>query len=529
MSRRNDGDDPGWSQPRSRRGRRRSRPPSRLASTGAHSMGYQVAAWTSVALVGVLVAGSLVAYGKYRSIWDSIKRVDVAGLIGQQPPKYTNAENILVLGTDTRVNQGGIGGNSSVGCDCSDTIMLLHISPGRHRVTVMSVPRETMVPVMACAASDGTPGQQAEEGQVELINATLSAGGPACTWKTFASVTGIHIDHFIELDFTGFEKVIDDLGGVNICLPFSVDISQSGLHLAKGEHHVFGPEALAFWRTREGVGFGSDTQRILRDQYLMVALVQGIEKSRLLTSPTKVLKVVTDTTDAMTTDTGLDQNAMLQIADSLKGIKSSDVSFVTSPNVPDPDNNNNVVFQQPQADQLFNAIAHDNTLPSASKGKNSKGKKKPKKTAPPALDTSPSQIKVEVENGSGTSGEASQAGSELTTRGFQVVSTGDANNFDYTSAVIEYAGPSDLSAVNTLKALLPSDTQTQPESSLTPGTLVLIIGSEFSGFSASSASPSQSASPAPSIQSATHAAGALSGSARICKDQQAFAGPDSSG
>jgi LCP family protein required for cell wall assembly len=523
MSRRNDGDNPGWKQqPRSRRGKRRARPPARRGSTGAHSMGYKVAAWTSVALVGVLVAGSLVAYSKYRSIWDSIKRVDVAGLIGPQPRKYTNAENILVLGTDTRVNQGGIGGNSSVGCGCSDTIMLLHISPGRHGVTVMSVPRETVVPVMACAASDGTPGQQAEQGQVELINATLSAGGPACTWKSFASVTGIHIDHFIEVDFTAFEKVINDVGGVNICLPFPVDIPQSGLHLARGEHHVFGYQALAFWRTREGLGFGSDTQRILRDQYLMVALVQGIEKSRLLTSPSKVLKVVTDTSGAMTTDTGLDQDAMLQIADSLKGVKSADVSFVTSPNVPYPQNDNDVVFQQPQADQLFNAIAHDNTLPSAAKGK----KKSKKPAVTPALDATPSQIKVEVENGSGTSGAAMQAGSELTSRGFQVPSTGDANNFDYTSAVIDYSAPSDLSAVNTLKALLPSDTQVQQNPALTPGTLELIIGSEFSGFSAPSAHPSSSASPPPSIQSVTQTDGALSGGSRICKDQAAFAGPD---
>jgi LCP family protein required for cell wall assembly len=523
MSRRNDGDDPGWNQqPRSRRGRRRSRPSGRRGSLGAHSMGYKVAAWTSVALVGVLVAGSLVAYGKYRSIWDSIKRVDVAGLIGQQPPKYTNAENILVLGTDTRVNQGGIGGNSSVGCGCSDTIMLLHISPGRHHVTVMSVPRETMVPVMACAASDGTPGQEAETGQAELINATLSAGGPACTWKTFASVTGIHIDHFIELDFTGFEKVIDDLGGVNICLPFPVDIPQSGLHLTKGEHHVWGTQALAFWRTREGLGFGSDTQRILRDQYLMVALVQGIEKSRILSSPSKVLKVVSDTTDAMTTDTGLDQDAMLQIADSLKGIKSPDVSFVTSPNEPYPANDNDVQFQQPQADELFNAIAHDSTLPSAAKGK-----KKAKKTAPPALDATPSQVKIQVENGDGAQGFAGQAASDLTARGFDVVGTNNANNFDYTSAVIQYSAASDLTAVNTLKAELPSDTQVEQESSLTPGTLVLIVGSEFSGLTSPSASPSASASPAPSIQSVTQTDGALSGSTRICKDQQAFTGPDS--
>ena len=524
MSRHNDGDDTGWSQqPRGRRRGRRSRPSGRAGRVATHSMGYKVAAWTSVALVGVLVAGSLVAYGKYRSIWDSIKRVDVAGLIGDQPPKYTNAENILVLGTDTRVGQDGIGG--SVGCGCSDTIMLLHISPGHHRITVMSVPRETMVPVMACAASDGTPGQDAEQGQVELINATLSAGGPACTWKTFASVTGIHIDHFIELDFTGFEKVIDDLGGVNICLPFPVDVPQSGLHLTKGEHHVWGTEALAFWRTREGLGFGSDTQRILRDQYLMVALVQGIEKSRLLSSPSKVLHVVTDASDAMTTDTELDQNAMLQIADSLRGIRSSEVSFVTSPNVPYTSNINDVVFQQPQADDLFNAIAHDNALPSASKAK--KKSKKPSTT--PAVDTTPSQIKVEVENGSGTPGGAGQAGSDLTGRGFQVVSTGDANNFDYTSSVIYYPASSDLPAVNTLKALLPSDTQVDVNSSLPPGTLELIIGSEFTGLNAPSATPSQSASPAPSIQSVSSTDGALGGNTRICQDQNAFAGPDSSG
>jgi LCP family protein required for cell wall assembly len=521
MSRHNDGDDTGWNQqPRSRRRGHRSRPSGRAGRVAAHSLGYKVAAWTSVVLVGVLVAGSLVAYGKYRSIWDSIKRVDVAGLIGDQPPKYTNAENILVLGTDTRVGQDGIGGNSSVGCGCSDTIMLLHISPGRHRITVMSVPRETMVPVMACAADDGTPGQQAEQGQTELINATLSAGGPACTWKTFASVTGIHIDHFIELDFTGFEKVIDDLGGVNVCIPFNLDVSQAGLHLTKGEHHVFGTEALAFWRAREGVGFGSDTQRILRDQYLMVALVQGIEKSDLLASPSRVLHVVTDASGAMTTDSTLDQSAMLQIADSLRGIKSSDVSFVTSPNIPDTENVNDVVFEQPQADELFNAIAHDSTLPTAAKGKKAK-----KPATKPAVDTAPAKIKVEVENGSGAQGAAGQAGSDLTAKGFQVISTGDANNFSYSSAVIYY---STLADANSLKALLPSDTQMIPDSSLAPGTLELIIGSEFSGLSASP-TPSQSASPAPSIQSAASAAGALAGSTRICKDQNAFTGPDTEG
>jgi len=508
-----DGDDTGRNGSRSRH---RGRQPS--ARRARHSLGHRIAAWTSVALVGVVVAGSLVAYAKYRAYWDSIKRVDVAGLIGPQPPKYTNAENILVIGTDTRNGQGGIGG--SVGCNCSDTLMLLHISPGRHRVTVMSIPRETMVPVLACAADDGTPGQQAEEGQVELINAALSAGGPACTWKTFEAVTDIHIDHFIELDFVGFEKVIDDLGGVNVCLPFAVDDPMSGLHLSAGKHHVWGTQALAFWRTREDLGFGSDTQRILRDQYLMVSLVQGIEHSGMLRSPSEILHVVGDVTGAMTTDTGLDQNAMLQIADSLRGIQSSDVQFVTSPNVPDPQNNNNVVFEQPQADELFNAIAHDATLPS---GKAKRKSKKP--AAPPAATTTPSKVNVDVENGSGVQGAAGQAGSDLTSRGFNVTGTGDANNFGYTNSVIEYAGSSDMAAVDTLKPLVPN-VEVEQNSSLTPGTIELIVGSSFSGLN-TQPTPSSSPGPAPSISSVTASDGALSGSARICQDSAAFAGPDS--
>ena len=128
MSRSNDVDDTGRNGPR---GRRRE-PPSRRRRS-RYSLGQRVAAWTSVTLVGVLVVGSLAAYAKYRAFWDSITRVDVACLIGPQPPKYNNAENILLIGSDTRLGQHGIGGSeASTPGGRSDTLMLLHISPGHH-------------------------------------------------------------------------------------------------------------------------------------------------------------------------------------------------------------------------------------------------------------------------------------------------------------------------------------------------------------------------------------------------------------
>jgi LCP family protein required for cell wall assembly len=515
--RRKEVDSKGWNQPRG--SRRRAPQPKRRAPR--HSLGQRIAGYTSVALTAVLVAGALVAYGKYRAFWDSIRRVDVASVVGPQPPKLNNSENILLIGSDTRIGQGGIGGSTAVaGGSRSDTLMLLHISPSHHDTTVISIPRETMVPVIACAANDGTPGQTADPGQEELINAALNFGGPACTWKTFEYVTDIHVDHFVELDFTGFEKVVDDLGGVEVCLPQSVDDPLSGLHLKKGRHHVFGREALAFWRTREDVGTGSDLQRIQRDQFLMASLMQGIEHSDLLGSPSKVLDVIRDATDAMTTDTGLDQDAMLATADAVKGIKSSSVQFVTAPNMPDPNNDNNVVFQQPQAQELFNAIAHDTNMPKGSK----KGKGS---TTTPVVDTSPSKVNVQVDNGSGVSGVASQAASELSGLGFNVVGTGDAANFSFGNSMIEYAGASDLPAVNTLKEHL-SNVQVTQDPALAPGTVTLILGSSFNGLSSQpTTSPSTSPTSAPSVASAAAADGGLPGNSNICNDQAAFAGPDS--
>jgi LCP family protein required for cell wall assembly len=511
MSGRNDVDETGG-------GRRPARPGSRRPK---RSLAQRVAAWTSVVVVGVLVAGTLAAYAKYRSFWDSIKRIDVESLVGHQPPKLNNAENILLIGSDTRVGQDGIGGSATeTPGGRSDTLMLLHISPGHHEATVISIPRETMVPILSCPASDGTAGQQAEPGQVELINAALDFGGPACTFKTFETVTGIHLDHFIELDFTGFEKIINDLGGVTVCLPFAVDDPMSGLDLSAGRHHVFGHEALAFWRTREDVGTGSDLQRIERDQYLMVALVQGMEHSGLLHSPSKILKVVSDAANAMTTDTGLDQNSMLQIAESLRGLSSSEVQFITAPNVPYPANDNDVIFEQPQAGELFTAIQHDMTLSKATK------RKPAKKAAAPTLDAAPSHVNVQVLNGSGITGMAAQVGSDLSNEGFNVVGTGDANNFDYTTNVIEYAGSSDMPAVNTLKSVVPN-VQLEPDSSLTPGTVELIVGSDFSALNpAPSSSPSASPSSTPSVTAVGAADGAITANTRICGDQSAFAGPD---
>ena len=342
----------------------RPRPSRRMAIIG----------WVSVVLVCALVLATLGAYVKYREVWDSIHRVDVTNL-GNRPPtyasaKYTNALNLLVFASGstaglTRRQQLAWHVGSNSGDAVSETIMVVHISPGRHLVTVVNIPRDTVVPLYACARGPGWPGQQANPGAIEQIDQTLSYGGPSCLWKTVEQQTGIRIDHFIELGYPGLVNVVNDIGGVNVCVPVAVHDSDSGLTLSKGAHHIGGVMFLEFWRTREKTGNGSDLQRIQRDDYLLAQTLRQVLHAGLLSSPTRLLRVVGDAAGAMTTDTGLTQSDLLQIAESLRGLSAGDYQFIQASNVLYPPNPNWVEFQQPQAGRLFSAIAHDTTLPRA--------------------------------------------------------------------------------------------------------------------------------------------------------------------
>ncbi|MEP7025004.1 MAG: LCP family protein, partial [Actinomycetota bacterium] len=203
--------------------RTRGTPVSRNPRSGTRAPAkHRIAAWVSISLTFLLVATTLGAYWEYRNTLDSIHRVSISDL-GKRPPKYTNALNILMIGSDSRKGVNAkFGASLADGGQRSDTVILVHVSPGRHRATVISFPRDAVVPTLACAAhGQGTPGQLADPSVLERINATFANGGPSCLYKTVEQETGIRIDHFVELNFTGFEHVVNDIGGVNICLPFA--------------------------------------------------------------------------------------------------------------------------------------------------------------------------------------------------------------------------------------------------------------------------------------------------------------------
>lgn len=486
----------------------------------------KILSWSSIALVAVLVAGSLWGYQQYRTAYDSIKHFTVTGL-GKRPPKYTSALNILIFGTDKRAGlsphmQAVLHVGTNQGENNTDTIMILHISPGRGGVTALSVPRDTMLPAYTCAAGKHWAGQQQDLTAQVQVNSLYQIGGPSCLYYTLEQVTGVHIDHFIELDFSGFVKAVNDVGGVNICLPFPVYDSHSGLNLSKGFHHINGTTALKFWRTRYSIGNGDDLQRIQRDQYLLAQVLHGVLRKGLLTNPLRLWPVIKDVAGSMTTDSGMTPTDLLHIAASLGHISTSKVQFVTAPNVPDPVQPSQVVLAQPQANQLFAAIAHDRTLPKDT----GKGGKRGKGAKPPVvLAVQPSKVKVTVLNGSGQDNVASQAASALTSRGFHVLGTGDAANFSYPKSVIEYSSASALPAADTLQQQLTSVT-VQHTAGVAPGTVTLILGSDFTGLAPQSGS-GQPKKPSQSVSNLATSYGGITGNVSCSGDTAVFQGPNS--
>jgi LCP family protein required for cell wall assembly len=514
---------PGDGDGRSGRG---DRPPGRPAKSRKR----KILKWTSLVTTVVLVAAALAAYVAYRDVVDGIKTENVSSLLGKnRPPQYTSAVNILVIGSDSRVGTNGqFGSAQAIQGARSDTMMLLHILPNHKGAVVISFPRDSEVPIIGCQPDGtGTKGQTAQSGENEMLNATFAAGGAACLWKTLESTTGIYINHFVEINFDGFQSVVNDLGGVNVCLPEAIDDPASGLNLSAGEHHVSGAQALAFVRERH-VGEGSDLQRIQRQQYFMAALLQQIDSEQVLANVPKVFAIAKDVARTLTTDSGLTINDMRTIATSLKGLSTKGVQFTQVPVVQDPTDANRVLWEQPQASQLFSEIAHDQTVPAKAKAKATPTASASPSASAPAV--SPASVRVNVLNATSTAGLAAQAASSLTQSHFDVVGTGDAVA-PSSATIIQYSSATEAAAAKTLAAVVPN-AEIQPVSAasgVASAEVDLILGSSYSGLKTAiaSASPTaSSSSSSSSINNVTKTYGGISGNANICSDSGAFSGPD---
>ncbi|MEV6010225.1 LCP family protein [Streptomyces sp. NPDC051976] len=270
----------------------------------------------------------------------------------------TSAENILLIGSDNRGNGNEKYGQDS-GTQRSDTTILLHLAADRKSATAVSIPRDLMAHVPSCKLANGTM----DHARFEQFNWAFESGGAACTIRTVENMTGIRVDHHLIVDFNGFKKMVDAVGGVDVCLAKPVHDTQAHLDLPAGRQTLHGEQALGYVRARHALGDGSDTERIDRQQGFLGSLLKKVRSNGVLLNPTKLYPLLSAATSSLTADPGLDSlTELYDLAHSLERIPTGAVRFLTAPREPYVNDINRDQLVQPAADTLFAALRDDRTV-----------------------------------------------------------------------------------------------------------------------------------------------------------------------
>ncbi|WP_165984994.1 LCP family protein [Streptomyces sp. YIM 98790] len=334
------------------------RPPGSTAS-GAGRRRWRTRRLVAAAVVGTLLAAGAAGAGLYLRLNSNIDQVDISG--GGRPENTDNGSlDLLVLGSDAR---SGRAGRDAGGQARSDTAMVVHLHRDRDTATVVSIPRDTLLPRPACTDREGRKVPAADRA---MFNEAYALGGPVCAVRTVEAATGIRMDHYLEIDFKGFATLVDKLGGVTVTLDGPLHDEDSKLHLAAGTHHLDGEQSLALVRTRKAVGDGSDLARIELQHVFIEALAERVSGLDLFGSPKRLYELASAATSAVTTDSDLASVARLAgLGRTLRGLEPEDLQLITLPVTTDPSAPNRVVPLEPQAGQVWDALRADRRVPAS--------------------------------------------------------------------------------------------------------------------------------------------------------------------
>jgi LCP family protein required for cell wall assembly len=449
--------------------------------------------WPRRTLIGinVVIALSLVAaagvYGYVQWRLGEIKHIAVGGLhkVGASPQSKDDGSSIppftlLVIGSDTRAlgadSSGQFGSSSQVGGQRSDSIILIRVVPKTRSLALLSIPRDTLVPV---------PGYGTTR-----INAAFNSGTPTLLVSVLQQDFGIEVNHVVEFDFATFEQIADAVGGVEQWFPVPAKDNFSLLNVPAGCVNLVGAQALGFARSREYQYFlngkwnyqlypESDLARIQRQQSFTRDLFRKAKKI----APTSIFELnnlIGSVTKNLTVDKSFSDSMLLSLAQDYRSADLSTIPSYTYPAVnskvipgaldPQTAQGQTVIKQWLDVGQAAAAPATQQPTTNTS--------------TPPTTTVSPSSVQVEVQNGSGVGGQASTAGQELSQLGYHVTVSGDVPNFGLATSKIEYA-PDSLAAARQLQSQLGGQATLLETPSLTPTpfNLDLVTGQDFTGVS----------------------------------------------
>lgn len=381
---------------------------------------------TAVAVLGTAGAG----WAYYEHLNANIKKDELNLSDAKLSKSQANAEgqtplNILLMGSDSRNSDENVklGGAKDTRGEKprADVQMLLHLSADRTNMTVISIPRDTRVTIPKCTdPHDGTVYKKSED----IINASLTHGGPGCTVATWEEMTGISVDHFMMIDFAGVVNMADAIGGVPVCVNKNIYDKQSGLKLKAGTTTIKDEQALQWLRTRHGFEDGTDLGRTHAQHMYMNSMIRELKKGAKLTDPGQLTGLAEAATKSVTVDKGLGTvKKLYDLGNELKKVPADRITMTTMPWDWDPANKAHVIPKPGDADKLFALVRADNPVDGKAK-KPTPGATAGASAAPTDAAAPKGEIAVTVRNGTATASQAAVSG-----RAKAVVSRLDALGF----------------------------------------------------------------------------------------------------
>ncbi|MER6029456.1 LCP family protein [Streptomyces sp. NPDC001851] len=390
-----------------RGGGRRRRP-----EPGSPKPKRRILRWSALTLAVVILGTAGAAYLYYEHLNANIQK-DKLNLGDSDVPKATpNAAgqtplNVLLIGSDSRNSAKDLalgGARKEVGrAGLADVQMLVHVSADRTNMSVVSLPRDTEIPIPRC--TDPHSGHTYPALSLAMANESLARGGPGCTVATWQKLTNIHIDHFMMVDFSGVVDMADAIGGVPVCVKQNVwshthDGHGSGLKLKKGTTYVKGEQALQWLRTRYGFEDGTDLGRTHAQHMYMNAMVRQLREKATLDNPGAMRDLAETATKALEVDEGLGTiKKLYDLSEEFKRVPTERITMTTLPTVQWSQDHDRLVPAPEDADQLLSMVRDDSPLDG--RGVKKKAEEKAKTPADPD-----GRIAVQVRNGTGADGQA---------------------------------------------------------------------------------------------------------------------------
>lgn len=340
-------------------------PPTRHAHRRPVSAWRRGAKLLAIIVTVAVVAGVAVAGFYAFSLTQTLKEAAVPLKDAPaQPPALSTYDEpfaVLVVGTDECDDVV----SAAFGARCSDpenagtrndVNMLVHVSTNPRRVTVVSFPRDLQVEIPECTAADGTAFPGAFKAS---INTAYEAGGLTCVADTVSELSGQSIPFAAKVSFGNVVNITDAIGGVEVCIGGDgIDDPDAGIQWEPGNRVVKGFDALAFLRTRKGIGDGSDLGRIGNQQQYLSRLMNKLRSDEVLTNPGTLLNLASTAVRNIEPSESLaDPVRIAQLAYTLKDVPFDDITFVQFPVVDDPYDSNRVVPDEASAEVLWQALA----------------------------------------------------------------------------------------------------------------------------------------------------------------------------